>query len=193
MAFQAKSMPEDTAAHGQVLAFPNVSTCVAVVVKLPGELVGWHVTMRTLAEIDERKAVAQGAAKFIEYAAAATAADSLFIIGHVENHDPVALRDWIMDKLGVQMRTLCYDITSHKKAKVGGEYTIFAWHKGEGDPEVAFKKSTKTTIGNLQGGDRTPPKGLPPLLARGYLAGHNMDADFEVKSIHALRRNFVNL
>ena len=41
VALTAKYIKEDYAGHGAQLAFPGVSTCVAVVAQFDNELVGW--------------------------------------------------------------------------------------------------------------------------------------------------------
>ncbi|MFA4736671.1 hypothetical protein P2H80_09565 [Xanthomonas perforans] len=116
----AKYITEETAAHGRVLAFPNVSSCVAVVVVLPDELVGWHVTVKTLDSIDKGMA-AQGAAKFLDYARSGTPR-RLLIVGHVTHHDPTALRDWVRAQLAVDLPTQSFDITRHRKAETNVAY-----------------------------------------------------------------------
>lgn len=193
MNFNATYIAEDTAGHGNDLGFPRVSTCVAVVVNLPTELVGWHVTTGTLDSIGTNRSAAQGAAKFLEYAAGAKGSDELYIVGHVGNHDPRAIRDWINDSLGLTMQARAFDITAHSKAKVGGEYHIFFGHAGGGDPVVSFKKSKKTAQTQPTGGDVNAPTGLSGDLGRGYLPVHNRGSTFTVKNVHALRKHFVNL
>lgn len=180
----ARYIAEDTAAHGRVLAFPNVSTCVAVVVVLPDELVGWHVTMRTLASIDKGMA-AQGAAKFRDYASTATSSDRLLIVGHVTHHDPLALRDWVRRQLAADLPTQSFDITRHRKAEPNVAYHIFFEHDGRDTPRITFKKSGKVTENNLTSGESSTPNGGLPV--------HNRSADFTVSRWHTLRRHFVNV
>ncbi|MCD9027863.1 hypothetical protein LDO26_06550 [Luteimonas sp. BDR2-5] len=193
MRLNAIYIAEDTAGHGGSLVFPRVSTCVAVVVRLPAELVGWHVTTGTLATIESNKNSAQGAAKFIEYAGAVQDTDELYIVGHVGNHDPGAVRDWVNRGLGVDMAAKAFDVASHSKAKPGGEYHIFFGHAGGGDPVISFKKSKKTTQGQLVGGDANAPQGLPDNLGRGYVPVHNRSSSLTVQNVHVLRKHFVNL
>ncbi|MFC3550071.1 hypothetical protein ACFOLC_03490 [Lysobacter cavernae] len=193
MSLNATYITEDTAGRGAELGFPRVSTCVAVVIRLPTELVGWHVTTSTLATINSDKSSAQGAAKFLEYAGAAAVTDSLLVVGHVGNHNPVALRDWIYAKLDIVLPTRAFDITAHSKAKVGGEYHIFFSHRGGADPVISFKKSAKSTEANIGNGDPNMPRDLGSGLDRGYLPIHNRTADFSVKNLHSLRKHFVNL
>lgn len=193
--FAAKYIAEDTAGHGQVLGFPKVSTCVAVVVRLPAELVGWHVTMHTLQDIEtnHKGSAARGAAKFIEYAAGATGTDKLYIVGHVGKHDPGAIRDWVNGRIGAVLPTSTFDISAHGKAKHDGEYHIFFESAGAGDPLVRFKKSSKTAETIVHGsGDMNPPTGDAD-LAKGYLPVHDRTADFSASNLHRLRKYFVDL
>ncbi|OQP73880.1 hypothetical protein IA54_012760 [Xanthomonas phaseoli pv. syngonii LMG 9055] len=180
----AKYIAEETAAHGRVLAFPNISSCVAVVVVLPNELVGWHVTMSTLASVD-RSLAAQGAAKFRDYARTATSSDRLLIVGHVTHHDPVALRDWVREYLAVDLPTQSFDITRHHKAEPNVAYHLFFEHDGRNIPQITFKKSTKVRESNLTSGEGSASHGGLPV--------HNRSADFTVSRWHRLRRHFVDV
>ncbi|MCW2039242.1 hypothetical protein VDF90_07630 [Xanthomonas campestris pv. raphani] len=180
----AKYIAEETAAHGRVLAFPNVSSCVAVVVVLPDELVGWHVTLSTLASVD-RSFAAQGAAKFRDYASTATSSDRLLIVGHVTHHDPVALRNWVQAQLAVDLPTQSFDITRHRKAESNVAYHLFFEHNGHDIPQITFKNSTKVGVSNLTRGESGASNGGLPV--------HNRSADFTVSRWHRLRRHFVNV
>ncbi|WP_127166267.1 hypothetical protein [Xanthomonas euvesicatoria] len=179
----AKYITEETAAHGRVLAFPNVSSCVAVVVVLPDELVGWHVTVKTLDSIDKGMA-AQGAAKFLDYARSGTPR-RLLIVGHVTHHDPTALRNWVRAQLAVDLPTQSFDITRHRKAETNVGYHLFFEHNGHDIPQITFKNSTKVGVSNVTNGESGVPNGGLPV--------HNRSADFTVSRWHRLRRHFVEV
>src|SRR3546814_3794049 len=90
MTFQANYIIEDAAAHGATLGFPGASTCVVVVANFPAELVGWHVTVGTLARLAsnvamERRKSAQGLQKFVDYVGGRNG--DFFIVGHTQGHN----------------------------------------------------------------------------------------------------------
>ncbi len=188
VALTAKFIKEDTAGHGAQLVFPGVSTCVAVVAQFDAELVGWHVTMGTIDDIAKR-VYATGSAKFIEYLGG-NVPNRLYIVGHVQQHDPTAIRDHINGTIGGNVPTEIYDITQHKKGAVGGEYHLFFSHVAHGHPNVFFKKTSKVTESNIVGGDANAPVGLE----KGYIPIFNRDADFSTQNTHpVLRKHFVDL
>src|SRR3546814_7351239 len=148
MTFQANYIIEDAAAHGATLGFPGASTCVVVVANFPAELVGWHVTVGTLARLAsnvamERRKSAQGLQKFVDYVGGRNG--DFFIVGHTQGHNLTDIRNLINNQVPGLNTVYSFVITNHNKAVTGGTYDIFFCHSGRSDEHTSELKSLMRT------------------------------------------------
>lgn len=210
-----KCIDEDVVAHGTRLAFPNVQSCIAAIAVLPGELLGYHFTLKSLAKLKDARApdtkfkpvVVARATLWLEKASeyiGGQAIQRLYLVGNAPGYDLASLRDIFVNDLngGRAIPSFSYDIYSSDEKKHAGTFgqgvTVFAEHAGSNTaPRITYKRQSKVTVSNKRNADLTVRDSFVPdgvkmssLTDGKYF---DQDATFGVKNVHGLRRNFTTI
>src|SRR5262249_7442825 len=144
---------EDTVGEGKRIAFPRMSTCVAVAAVLDDRLVAGHFSV-VGSYATMSGSLTHSTQQAFEHMQALIARDpirQLYIVGFTTNHDPQLSRT----KLGwgpeSGVEVLCYDISRKEMTEV----CILMTHNGKGTPkiEAADNRLVTATMREQRAGD----------------------------------------
>lgn len=175
----AQVIREDRAGRGQCLAFPQMSSCAAVIAVLDTDLVGGHFTADLAPGDTPPRHVLDNIGRMQEMIGAAPIR-RLLIVGFNQNHQPAQICAALGCGRDARGETVveAYDLARKKPS----EMTVFAtFIDAHSRPIIEFKRQSSVTEARHR-----PAATLEE--ARVY------PADLEVKyTLHTLRKHFTNL
>lgn len=143
MPINAMIIVDDNVGEGQALAFPKMSTCIAVVAVLHDRLAGGHFTVHgSYTPVGQIPRSTQMNFANMGELINNDPVQMLFIVGFTQNHDPNVIRNGLNCGNGTGIPVLAYDIAR----KDVDELMLIFTHAGGGNrPAIEFKRSSKAT------------------------------------------------